>query len=240
MSSSRSPSYLGIRGNGSGRAVSRILSSRPEGGGEGHLSERPIPGIEPACADWERAVPRSPIWPCSRGGFPCPVICMTGGGLLPRLFTLTGFRERNPAVYSLWHCLLTRPWGRITRVYPRLNRGYAASRPVGVRTFLPQPKLRATFRPSGTTDTVRVPTPDGQRRFASVLLRHLRGDWTRISRIPDIANPASNPCPPRLFFLEVSPACQATNGNSTIRATDSPPSDRTDNSVPGWKHSRRT
>jgi hypothetical protein len=38
----------------------------------------------------ERAAPGSPIWPCTRWGFPCRVACASRGGLLPHLFTLTG------------------------------------------------------------------------------------------------------------------------------------------------------
>ena len=37
----------------------------------------------------ERAAPRSPIWPCTRWGFPCLRACAWSGGLLPRHFTLT-------------------------------------------------------------------------------------------------------------------------------------------------------
>src|SRR5205807_5971335 len=39
--------------------------------------------------DLERAAPWSPIWPCSRWGFPCLLDYSRSGGLLPRLFTLT-------------------------------------------------------------------------------------------------------------------------------------------------------
>ena len=53
----------------------------------------------------ERAVPRFPIWPCSRWGLPCPRDCSWGGGLLPHLFTLTrpmpSWTERFE---FLWHC----------------------------------------------------------------------------------------------------------------------------------------
>jgi hypothetical protein len=37
----------------------------------------------------ERAAPGSPIWPCTRWGFPCRVACASRGALLPHLFTLT-------------------------------------------------------------------------------------------------------------------------------------------------------
>ena len=89
-----------------GRAVSRILSAQPflnvanpehrppkhttlgKGWGENHLSQQPIPGTRPALRDLERATPRSPIWPCTRWGFPCLLAYARSGGLLPHLFTL--------------------------------------------------------------------------------------------------------------------------------------------------------
>jgi len=144
-----------------GRAVSRVLSaplflkcSPPvktgerlrKSGGENHLSQRPIPGTAPLFlrlrqGPWcpqsprrsgvERAAPQSPIWPCTRWGFPCLHACAWSGGLLPRHFTLTqpflrpagshqdkgagapahggrcypadGFRK-GWAVCFLWHC----------------------------------------------------------------------------------------------------------------------------------------
>ena len=117
-----------------------------------------------ACAAPERAVPRFPIWPCSRGGFPCPDACAAGGGLLPRLFTLTADRERPAAVCFLWHCLSTRPCGRISRVYPRLCRGYAAPCPgefglssrSGAASDLPPPRNRRHPRPQIRTKKVKV------------------------------------------------------------------------------------
>jgi hypothetical protein len=82
-------------------------------------------------ADAERAVPRFPIWPCTRWGFPCPVDYSPGGGLLPHLFTLTRVSCETQAVYSLWHC----PSGRLAPSPPACipagtSLGYAASRPM--------------------------------------------------------------------------------------------------------------
>ena len=85
-----------------GRAVSRILSV-PRSGRENHLSEQPVPETR-SCSDLERAAPGSPIWPCSRWGFPCLRDHSRSGGLLPRLFTLTADTQTAAAVYSLWHC----------------------------------------------------------------------------------------------------------------------------------------
>ncbi len=62
----------------------------PEGSGEKIIclsSQYPEP--VPLSRTLERAAPRSPIWPCTRWGFPCPPAHAGSGGLLPRLFTLT-------------------------------------------------------------------------------------------------------------------------------------------------------
>ena len=77
----------------------------------------------------ERAAPGSPIWPCTRWGFPCPADYSASGGLLHHLFTLaplflkpsnrhfdsmsTNVRRticahfgsrKSGAVCFLWHC----------------------------------------------------------------------------------------------------------------------------------------
>ena len=127
-----------------GRAVSRILSTRSRRGGTRRepfvsaASTRDPPrsfkispraphstatvvncscGIELSKErGQERATPRSPIWPCTRWGFPCLRACAWSGGLLLHLFTLTRLRsfERRQAVYSLWHY----PSGRLAASSP--------------------------------------------------------------------------------------------------------------------------
>ena len=95
----------------------------------------------------ERAAPWSPIWPCSRWGFPCLLDYSRSGGLLPRLFTLAA-NTQLAAVYSLWHC----PSKSLSAFLPRVShpnkhelRGIA---PSGVRTFLPGFAPEAILRPS--------------------------------------------------------------------------------------------
>ena len=78
-----------------GRAVSRILSAPKASGGENHLSQQPVPGTRSALRNLERAAPRSPIWPCTRWGFPCLRARAWSGGLLPHLFTLTPSKISN-------------------------------------------------------------------------------------------------------------------------------------------------
>lgn len=100
--------------------------------GEDHLSQQPIPETRPAVKpDLGRAAPGSPIWPCSRWGFPCPWVHTQSGGLLPRLFTLT--QNLLPVSGRFVLCGTLRDSG-ITpspRVYPRpVDRGYVASRPM--------------------------------------------------------------------------------------------------------------
>ena len=105
------------------------------------MSQQPVPGTCSAVRNVERAAPGSPIWPCTRWGFPCLRACAGSGGLLPHLFTLTGGSRELPAVCSLWHCPSARlaawPPACIRQPAflrrPRRLRGIA---PYGVRTFL--------------------------------------------------------------------------------------------------------
>src|ERR1043165_6419753 len=49
----------------------------------------------------EQAVPESPIWPCSRWGFPCPRDFSRSGGLLHHLFTLARTPKRPGGLFSV-------------------------------------------------------------------------------------------------------------------------------------------
>ena len=78
----------------------------------------------------ERAAPGSPIWPCTRWGFPCRLACARRGGLLPHLFTLTAGLAPDGGLFSVALSVGT-PRGVAARVYPSpTSLGYAASRPV--------------------------------------------------------------------------------------------------------------
>jgi len=145
-----------------GRAVSRILSAPKTLGGENQLSQQPVPGTRSAARNLERAAPGSPIWPCTRWGFPCLRACAWSGGLLPHLFTLTSAPLPEPGRSEfLWHYpsgrLAASPPACIPRgpscVGPRRLRGIA---PYGVRTFLlPQVALgKAILRPSKIKATI--------------------------------------------------------------------------------------
>ena len=78
-----------------GRAVSRVLSAplfqkeRRRGSFVSAADTRDLPRSLQKRAGLERAAPLSPIWPCTRWGFPCLRACAWSGGLLPRHFTLT-------------------------------------------------------------------------------------------------------------------------------------------------------
>ena len=76
----------------------------------------------------ERAAPGFPIWPCTRWGFPCLRACAWSGGLLPHLFTLTAGLAPGGGMFSVALSVGT-PRGVTSRVYPRPDLGYAASRP---------------------------------------------------------------------------------------------------------------
>ena len=56
---------------------------------------RPIPGTGGDCSPPGRQ-PGVPVWPCTAWGLSCPGGCPPGGGLLPRLFTLTARPVRAP------------------------------------------------------------------------------------------------------------------------------------------------
>ena len=123
-------------GDDFGRAVSRILSAPNPCGGENHLSQQPVPGTRSALRNMERAAPESPIWPCTRWGFPCLRACAWSGGLLPHLFTLTPASLPKPW-RSVFCGTVRRDASR--RRLPRVScrrpscvgpGGYAASRPV--------------------------------------------------------------------------------------------------------------
>ena len=116
----------------------------------------------------ERAAPGSPIWPCTRWGFPCLLACAWSGGLLPRLFTLTPpFRKPDvrgsnkiPVLGRAWRfifCGTVRQ--QASRLgFPRVSPGLPSCvgtrelrgiAPSGVRTFLPsgKPKKRSSAFP---------------------------------------------------------------------------------------------
>ena len=107
------------------------------------MSQQPVPGTRFALRNMERAAPESPIWPCTRWGFPCLRACAWSGGLLPRLFTLTRSEISNlkfeiPEGRFVFCGTVRRDASR--RLLPRVSpakpelRGIA---PYGVRTFLP-------------------------------------------------------------------------------------------------------
>ncbi len=138
------PSLAWCRRSDFGRAVSRILSARLPGERIICLSSQ-YPGPIPSKRKLKRAASWSPIWPCSRWGFPCPVDYSTGGGLLPRLFTLTFATEAATAVYFLWHS----PSESLSAVPPAcIPDGLRGIAPCGVRTFLPRLAPGAILRPS--------------------------------------------------------------------------------------------
>lgn len=147
----------------SGGAVSRILSSPPRQGRGSFVSaadtRRP-----PAEAGLERAVPRRPIWPCSRGGFPCPGAHATGGGLLPRLFTLAATLAGPGGLFSVALSVVTRFGAPLPRVSPAVP-GLRGPEPCGVRTFLPQQRRE---RPSAPPEHGRAyrdrPVPQADSR----------------------------------------------------------------------------
>ena len=82
------------------------------------MSQQPVPGTRSDLRNLQRAAAWSPIWPCTRWGFPCPLACARGGGLLLHLFTLTACSgtciRDSAAVCFLWHF----PSGRLSASPP--------------------------------------------------------------------------------------------------------------------------
>ena len=90
---------------------------------------RLLPGSCPAFARLARR--RLPVMSCTTWGFSCPGTCAPGGGLLPRLFTLTPLRlaAKRGGLFSV--TLSVAPDFR-----PKLPRILRGMLPGGVRTFL--------------------------------------------------------------------------------------------------------
>src|ERR1035441_4835274 len=122
----------------------------------------------------ERAAPGSPIWPCTRWGFPCLRACAWSGGLLPHLFTLTPPSFPRPRRSEfLWHF----PSGRLAASPPACISPPAFLRqpgqlrgiaPYGVRTFL-LPRIapgEAILRPSKIKANLPAALADDKRSEA--------------------------------------------------------------------------
>ena len=86
-----------------------IISLQPPGGGGRRSEPKPAPPVRllpggclrrivaDSCAGGPDAGP--PVMSCTAGGFSCPAHCFAGGGLLPRLFTLTRSLRAGRSVF---------------------------------------------------------------------------------------------------------------------------------------------
>ena len=103
------------------------------------MSEQPVPGTRSTHAERKRAASPSPIWPCTRWGFPCLVACASSGGLLLHLFTLARPIAQPGGLFSVALSVGT-PRGVAARVYrSRTSLRYVASRPVVFGLSSPAP-----------------------------------------------------------------------------------------------------
>jgi hypothetical protein len=133
------------------------------GWGENHLSQQPVPGTRFAGRNMERAAPGSPIWPCTRWGFPCLLACARSGGLLLHLFTLAVRMQARARRFVF--CGTVRQDAsrhRFPRVSERRGIRLRGIAPFGVRTFLPlrvAPE-KAILRLSKIESSIRRDEPD--------------------------------------------------------------------------------
>jgi len=146
-----------------GRAVSRILSAPIKSGERIICLSSPYPKPVPPWRNLERAAPRSPIWPCTRWGFPCPAGCPAGGELLPHLFTLAPPLRAGRFAF-LWHF----PSKCLETFRPRLSArrraaGVTRHRALWCSDFPPPSRLRGTeaiLRPSKIAANITREMPD--------------------------------------------------------------------------------
>src|SRR5688500_6527483 len=119
--------------NDFGKAVSRILSVPTSRERESFVSAASTRNPS-AFAEMRRAAARSPIWPCTRWGFPCLVACASSGALLPHLFTLAALIAPYGGLFSVALSVeepLDSPPACISG-----QTGLRGIAPSGVRTFL--------------------------------------------------------------------------------------------------------
>ncbi len=147
----------------------------------------------------ERAAPWSPIWPCTRWGFPCLSTCVSSGGLLLHLFTLAELPKEPGGIFSVALSVRT-PHDVAARVYPTIRRsrfrcfggaGYAASRPLvfGLSSS-PDRSGEAILRPSKIEDRVTRFGPKINPRQA-----RLPGMDHWINRVASLIPGCRFPCP---------------------------------------------
>ena len=72
----------------------------PAGGVSRRACDR-YPGRAPDLHPRPGRRPGVPVWPCTAWGLSCPGSCPPGGGLLPRLFTLTARLNKRPRRFIL-------------------------------------------------------------------------------------------------------------------------------------------
>ena len=83
-----------------------VIHLRPESLPTGGVSRRACDRYPRRAPDFHPRPGRRPgvsVWPCTAWGLSCPAGCPAGGGLLPRLFTLTAtpLRARHGGIFSV-------------------------------------------------------------------------------------------------------------------------------------------
>lgn len=158
------------------RAVSRVLSAALASRRESFVLAADTRD-PPAFADSKRAASRSPIWPCTRWGFPCPNDCSLGGGLLHHLFTLTPAALPQPGRYFLCGTVRRddshRHRPRVSASPPFGSPWLRGIAPCGARTFLPPANGKAILR-SSKTKTILPRKNAADKPPRSLAVSHLK------------------------------------------------------------------
>jgi len=132
---------------------------------------RAVPPRQDACDRYPRRAPRFPsrpgrrpgvsVWPCTAWGLSCPAGCPAGGGLLPRLFTLTAtpVRARHGGIFSVTLSIDRRFHPGPPRTFPRHAALWCSDFP------LPPMRERPSTREKGSRSRDQAQAENAPRRM---------------------------------------------------------------------------
>ncbi len=149
---------------GSGKAVSRILSSPSLDGGEGHLSGRPIPGIGLLSQLWNGPF-LDPLFGLAPGEvFRAPTLACRAVGSYPAFSPLPPIAsDPRRFIFCGTVCRPALSGGSPACIPGRA--GVTRPRALESSDFPPAAELRATFRLPGTADTLEGESEVGRLKI---------------------------------------------------------------------------